>query len=52
MQGLNMQNGYGLELITDCHYRSGADPGFQKGGGTPKQSAENAKINDIHYPLN
>ena len=26
---------------------SGADTGFQKGGGTPKLNAENAKINDI-----
>ena len=31
---------------------AGADPGFQKGGGTPKQSGENGNINDIHDPLN
>ena len=31
---------------------SGADPGFEKGEDTPKQSVENSKINDIHYLLN
>ena len=30
---------------------AGADPGFQKGGGTPKLSGENTKINDIHDPF-
>ena len=30
----------------------GADQGFRKGGGTPKQAGENAKIHDIHDPLN
>ena len=29
-------------------FTPGADPGFRKGGGTPKLSGENAKINDIH----
>ena len=31
--------------------RTGADPGFQKGGGTPKLSGENSKVNDIHDHL-
>ena len=31
---------------------AGADPGFQKGGGTPKERGENSKTNDIHDPLN
>ena len=31
---------------------SGADPGFQKGGGTPREVGENLIINDIHDPLN
>ena len=35
-----------------CEADAWADPGFQKGGGMPSQSGGNAKINDIHDPLN
>ena len=31
---------------------AGVDPGFQKGGGTPKQRLEISKIYYIHDPLN
>ena len=31
---------------------AGADPGFEKGRDTPKQSGENLQINDIHDLLN
>ena len=30
---------------------AGADPGFQKGGGTPKLSGKIPRINDIHDPF-
>ena len=30
---------------------SGADPGFQNGGGTPTQPVENSEINHIHDHL-
>ena len=33
-------------------HEPGADPGFQKGGGTPKESGGKLEINDIHDPLN
>ena len=31
---------------------AGADVGFQKGAGTPKENGENSKVNDIHNPTN
>ena len=43
--------GDGAALVVNNNAVSGAVPGFQKGGGTPKNNGENANINDIHNPL-